>query len=194
MIGGIEAVVWTDAIQVIVLLGGAIFAVIYISCSLPGGLGETIDIAVANGKFDLGATNFDLKDATMWTVIIAACFTHLTTYGTDQSMVQRYLTTSSMKEARKSVWTNAILTVPATLIFFFIGTALYAYYKVYPENLSISIPNGDAIFRGIFYPITGRYCRVVDFGHLRCGNVHFERQYEFGSHSLYSRHLFTFLS
>ena len=81
MIGGIEAVVWTDAIQVIVLLGGAIFAVIYISCSLPGGLGETIDIAVANGKFDLGATNFDLKDATMWTVIIAACFTHLTTMG-----------------------------------------------------------------------------------------------------------------
>ena len=62
-------------------VGGAIFAVIYISCSLPGGLGETIDIAVANGKFDLGATNFDLKDATMWTVIIAACFTHLTTYG-----------------------------------------------------------------------------------------------------------------
>ena len=146
MIGGIEAVVWTDAIQVIILLGGAIFAVIYISCSLPGGLGETIDIAVANGKFDLGATNFDLKDATMWTVIIAACFTHLTTYGTDQSIFHLYLTTSSMKEARKSVWTNAILTVPATLIFFFIGTALYAYYKVYPENLSISIPNGDAIF------------------------------------------------
>lgn len=146
MIGGIEAVVWTDAIQVIILLGGAIFAVIYISCSLPGGLGETIDIAVANGKFDMGATNLDLKDATMWTVVIAACFTHLTTYGTDQSMVQRYLTTSSMKEAQKSVWTNAILTIPATLIFFFIGTALYAYYKVYPENLSISIPNGDAIF------------------------------------------------
>ena len=152
-------------------------------------MGETIDIAVANGKFDLGATNFDLKDATMWTVIIAACFTHLTTYGTDQSMVQRYLTTSSMKEARKSVWTNAILTVPATLIFFFIGTALYAYYKVYPENLSISIHN--VVY---FYPIAGRYCRAAYFGHLRCGNVHFERQYEFGSHSLYSRHLFTFLS
>lgn len=146
MIGGIEAVVWTDAIQVIILLGGAIFAVVYISCSLPGGFGETIDIAIANGKFDLGSTNFNLKDSTMWTVIIAACFTHLTTYGTDQSMVQRYLTTSSMKEARKSVWTNAILTIPATLIFFFIGTALYAYYKAYPEELSISIPNGDAIF------------------------------------------------
>lgn len=146
MIGGIEAVVWTDAIQVIILLGGAIFAVIYISCSLPGGIVETFDIAMANNKFDFGATNFDLKDTTMWTVIIAACFTHLTTYGTDQSMVQRYLTTSSMKEAKKSVWTNALLTIPATIIFFFIGTALYAYYKVYPQNLSISISNGDAIF------------------------------------------------
>lgn len=146
MIGGIEAVVWTDAIQVIILLGGAIFAVAYISSSLPGGFGETIDIAMANNKFNLGSTNFNVKDSTMWTVIIAACFTHLTTYGTDQSMVQRYLTTSSMKEARKSVWTNALLTIPATIIFFFIGTALYAYYKVYPEELSISIPNGDAIF------------------------------------------------
>lgn len=146
MIGGIEAVVWTDAIQVIILLGGAIFAVIYISSSLPGGFGETVDIAMANNKFNLGSTNFNLKDSTMWTVIIAACFTHLTTYGTDQSMVQRYLTTSSMKEARKSVWTNALLTIPATIIFFFIGTALYAYYKVYPEELSIIIPNGDAIF------------------------------------------------
>lgn len=146
MIGGIEAVVWTDAIQVIILLGGAIFAVIYISCSLPGGFVETFDIAMADNKFDFGATDFDLKDTTMWTVIIAACFTHLTTYGTDQSMVQRYLTTSSMREAKKSVWTNALLTIPATIIFFFIGTALYAYYKVYPENLSISISNGDAIF------------------------------------------------
>lgn len=146
MIGGIEAVVWTDAIQVIILLGGAVFAVAYISFSLPGGLNETIDIAMTDGKFDLGSLDFDLKDATIWTMIIATCFTNLTTYGTDQSMVQRYLTTSSMKEARKSVWTNAVLTIPATLIFFFIGTALYAYYKTYPESLSISIPNGDAIF------------------------------------------------
>ena len=99
-----------------------------------------------------------------------------------------------MKEARKSVWTNAILTVPATLIFFFIGTALYAYYKVYPENLSISIPNGDAIFPWYIFTQLPVGIVVVDFGHLRCGNVHFERQYEFGSHSLYSRHLFTFLS
>ncbi len=146
MIGGIEAVVWTDAIQVIILLGGAIFAVMYITQSLPNGFNDVFTIATDNGKFDMGSMHFNLNDTTMWTVIIAAFFTHLTTYGTDQSMVQRYLTTTSIQAARKSVWTNALLTIPATLLFFFIGTALYAYYKVYPEELSISIPNGDAIF------------------------------------------------
>lgn len=146
MIGGIEAVVWTDAIQVLILLGGALFAVIYIACELPGGMTETISIAAAHGKFGLGSTALDLKDATVWTVLIATCFTNLTTYGTDQSMVQRYLTTPSMKAARKSVWTNAIITMPATVLFFLIGTALYSYYTVYPENLSVTIPNGDAIF------------------------------------------------
>ncbi|MDE6343872.1 MAG: sodium:solute symporter, partial [Muribaculaceae bacterium] len=146
MIGGIEAVVWTDAIQVLILLGGALFAVIYIACELPGGMTETISIAAAHGKFGFGSTALDFKDATVWTVLIATCFTNLTTYGTDQSMVQRYLTTPTMKAARKSVWTNAIITMPATVLFFLIGTALYSYYTVYPENLSVTIPNGDAIF------------------------------------------------
>ena len=146
MTGGIEAVVWTDAIQVLILLGGAVFAVIYIACGLPGGISEAMAIAMSNGKFDLGSAVFDLKDATVWTVLIATCFTNLTTYGTDQSMVQRYLTTSSSAAARKSVWTNAIITMPATVLFFFIGTALYSYYTVYPEKLSVTIPNGDAIF------------------------------------------------
>lgn len=146
MIGGIEAVVWTDAIQVIILLGGALFAVLYIAFAIPGGFSEAISIAADANKFDLGSVSFDLKDATMWTVLIAACFTNLTTYGTDQSMVQRYLTTPSLQGARKSVWTNALLTIPATLLFFFIGTALYSYYSVFPENLSVTIPNGDAIF------------------------------------------------
>lgn len=146
MTGGIEAVVWTDAIQVIILLGGALFAVGYIALSIPGGFTEAVSIAAADGKFSLGATGFDLQDSTMWTVLIAAFFTNLTTYGTDQSMVQRYLTTPSRKAAQKSVWTNALLTIPATIIFFLIGSLLYAYYKTYPESLSVSINSGDAVF------------------------------------------------
>lgn len=146
MTGGIEAVVWTDAIQVLILLGGALFAVGYIALSIPGGFAEAISISAADGKFSLGSTGFDLQDSTMWTVLIAAFFTNLTTYGTDQSMVQRYLTTPSRKAAQKSVWTNALLTIPATIIFFLIGSLLYAYYKTYPESLSVSINSGDAVF------------------------------------------------
>ncbi len=146
MIGGIEAVVWTDALQVVILLGGAIFAIIFTVNAIPGGFSETVSVAAAHGKFSLGDTGFDLKDSSMWTVLIAACFTHLTTYGTDQSMVQRYLTTSSGAAAKKSVLTNALLTIPATLIFFFVGTALFVFYKSFPAELSLSLPNNDAIF------------------------------------------------
>ena len=61
-------------------------------------------------------------------------------------MVQRYLTTPSQSAAKKSVWTNALLTIPATIIFFLIGSLLYAYYKTFPESLSISIDSADAVF------------------------------------------------
>ncbi len=146
MVGGIEAVVWTDALQVVILIGGALFALWYIAGDIPGGFREILSTASADTKFSLGDTAFNLKDSTMWTVLIAACFTHLTTYGTDQSMVQRYLTTSSQKEAQKSVGTNALLTIPATLIFFFIGTALFVFYKTYPQELSLTVDSNDAIF------------------------------------------------
>lgn len=79
-------------------------------------------------------------------------FTNLTTYGTDQTMVQRYMTTGTEKQARKSVLTNAVLTIPATLLFFFVGTVLYVYYKHNPQELSITVSDGDAILPGIFIP------------------------------------------
>lgn len=83
--------------------------------------------------------------------INATFFTNLTTYGTDQTMVQRYLTTETEFQARKSVLTNAVLTIPATLIFFFVGTALYVFYKQNPSELNLSITDGDAIFPWYIY-------------------------------------------
>jgi Na+/proline symporter len=77
--------------------------------------------------------------------LIATCFTNLTTYGTDQTIVQRYLTTSTEKDARKGVYTNAVLSIPATILFFFVGTCLYVFFKNNPSELSATIPNPDAI-------------------------------------------------
>lgn len=149
--GGIEAVVWTDALQVVILLGGAIFAIFHIVVQIPGGWSETMTIAIDCSKLNLGDCSFDFTNPTVWTVLIATCFTNLTMYGTDQSMVQRYLTTSSKKSAQKSVLTNALLTIPATIIFFFIGTVLFVFYKTYPTELSPAMENVDAVFPYYIY-------------------------------------------
>lgn len=145
MMGGIEAVVWTDALQVVVLLGAAI-TVIALACSrIPGGISGFVAAGESAHKFSLGPTAFDLKQPTLWTVLIATLFTNITTYGTDQTIVQRYLTTSTEKKARKGIYTNAALTIPATLIFFTLGTALWAFYKYFPRSLSMTVTDGDAI-------------------------------------------------
>lgn len=149
--GGIEAVVWTDALQVVILLGGAIFAIFHIVAQIPGGWSETMTIAIDCSKLNLGDCSFDFTNPTVWTVLIATCFTNLTMYGTDQSMVQRYLTTSSKKAAQKSVLTNALLTIPATIIFFFIGTVLFVFYRTYPTELSPAMENVDAVFPYYIY-------------------------------------------
>ncbi len=151
MIGGIEAVVWTDALQVVVLLGGAILVVFIAVWDIPGGFHTILNEAGEMGKFSLGSLDFNLKQSTVWTVLIATLFTNLTTYGTDQTMVQRYMTTETESQARKSVWTNALLTIPATLIFFFVGTVLYVYYRHNPGELSMTIADGDAILPWYIY-------------------------------------------
>ena len=150
-IGGREEVVCTDALHLVILLGGAIFAIFHIVAQIPGGWSETMTIAIDCSKLNLGDCSFDFTNPTVWTVLIATCFTNLTMYGTDQSMVQRYLTTSSMKSAQKSVLTNALLTIPATIIFFFIGTVLFVFYKTYPTELSPAMENVDAVFPYYIY-------------------------------------------
>jgi transporter, SSS family len=145
LMGGIEAVVWTEAVQVVVLLGAAVAVVCSIAFDLPDGFGTIFTAAGDAGKFSLGESFFDLRQPTIWTVLIATVFTNITTYGTDQTIVQRYLTTDTEKAARKGVYTNAALTVPASLLFFFLGTALWAFYKYYPQELSMSITDSDAI-------------------------------------------------
>ena len=145
MMGGVEAVAWTDALQVIVLIGAAITVLVLACVHLPNGLGSSISATCAAGKFNLGSTAFDLRQSTLWTVLIATVFTNITTYGTDQTIVQRYLTTKTVKEARKSVYVNAIMTVPVTILFFLVGTAIWAFYHFSPGALSMSVQNQDAI-------------------------------------------------
>lgn len=146
MMGGIEAVIWTDVMQVIVLLGGAILSLILIISSIDGGFCSILETANNNNKFNTFNLDLSLTQPTVWVMLLGGLFANLTTYGTDQTMVQRYLTTKTKAEANKSVWTNAILTIPATIIFFFVGTALFAFFKAFPTELNPTFANNDAIF------------------------------------------------
>jgi SSS family solute:Na+ symporter len=146
MMGGIEAVIWTDVVQVIVLLGGALLSILIIVLTLDGGFAAIMEVASDENKFNVFDLSWSLKQPTVWVMLLGGIFANITTYGTDQTMVQRYLTTKSVKEAKNSVWTNAFLTIPATFIFFFMGTALFVFYKVFPGELDPAFHNNDAIF------------------------------------------------
>ncbi|MDD4192745.1 MAG: sodium/solute symporter, partial [Mangrovibacterium sp.] len=146
LMGGIEAVIWTDVIQVVVLLAGAIIALILIISQVDGGIGGIYEMAVENRKFNLLDLQLTLREPTVWVMLIGGLFTNITTYGTDQTMVQRYLTTKTEKEARQSIWTNAWMTIPATILFFSIGTALFAFYSTFPEKMDPSLESPDSVF------------------------------------------------
>jgi solute:Na+ symporter, SSS family len=146
VLGGIEAVIWTDVIQVIVLVGGAIISLIILVFSVEGGIATFIEIAQANNKLEMFNFEFNLSQSTFWVILLGGIFINFLNYGTDQTIIQRYLTTKDEKAAAKSIWVNAILPVLSTILFFAIGTALYVFFKSHPTDLNFAITNTDAIF------------------------------------------------
>jgi SSS family solute:Na+ symporter len=144
VMGGMRAVIWTDFIQVLVMLGGAFVAIGFIVVHVDGGAAEFFRIAAADDKFHTFDWSFDLTKATVWGFLIMAVLQSLT-YPQDQVMMQRVLATKSDKEAGWSVWTLAAIVIPGNLTFFAIGTALYVFYKQNPANLNPML-NVDSTF------------------------------------------------
>jgi solute:Na+ symporter, SSS family len=153
-LGGFEAVVWTDAIQGIILIGGALASLLVIMFSMPEGPGQVFTIASEANKFNLGSFDFDFTTSTFWLLLIYGLFINLQNFGIDQNYVQRYLSARTQKEAEKSTWLGSLLYVPVSLLFFFIGTALFAYYQAQPDLLPADLQGaGDKIFP--YFIVTG---------------------------------------
>ncbi|MEN6384201.1 MAG: sodium/solute symporter [Phycisphaerales bacterium] len=142
--GGTKAVIWTDVMQVIVLLGGALVSLLLIIHQVDGGLAKIISVGAANAKFSIAYNGLDLTRTT-WMVIFLGMFSVLIPYSSDQAVIQRYLTTKDEKTAKKSMWSNALLVIPSTILFFAIGTALYVYYKQNPAGMNMSLKT-DSVF------------------------------------------------
>ncbi len=149
MLGGIRAVVWTDAIQGIVLITGALVCAAVITFSMPEGPTQIIEIGLRDHKFSLGSFRADPTTSTFWVVLVYGLVINLQNYGIDQNFVQRYMATSTDKKAKSSALFGSLLYVPVSVIFFYIGTALYAYYNTQPELLPEHLKEpgmGDKIF------------------------------------------------
>ena len=149
--GGVEAVVWGDVIQGIILVGGAILAAVYLIINTgEHGASDFWQIATDHDKFRLFLFNaenpFDFVNATWWVVILGGLANNLISYTSDQTVIQRYLTTSDEKSAARGIITNGLMSVVVTIAFFTIGTGLYTFFKTHPAELDITMAKGDAIF------------------------------------------------
>ncbi|MDA0348815.1 MAG: sodium/solute symporter [Verrucomicrobia bacterium] len=132
--GGIEAVIWTDVIQAVILMVGGLVCFILIAFDLPGGFGQIIEVGQANNKFSLGSFDWNLYERTFWTVAILGIINWLMIYSGDQNIVQRYASARSMREARKATAIYSAIALPMWIMFFFVGTSLFVYYSTFPDQ------------------------------------------------------------
>lgn len=135
MLGGLQAVVWTDAIQGIIMISGAVLCLVFILFAMPEGPGQMFEIASEHNKFSLGSFKLNLTESTFWVVLIYGIFINLNNYGIDQNYVQRYMASKSDREAKRSALFGGLLYIPVSLVFFLIGTALFSYYTAIPDAL-----------------------------------------------------------
>ena len=144
--GGVEAVIWGDVVQGLILVFGAIFAVIYIAVNTEGGVMGCIDIALANDKLRLFDWSNSWSQACWWVIIIGGLANNLISYTSDQTVIQRYLTTPDEKSAGRGILVNGVMSVFVSVAFYMIGTGLYTFYKTHPVELDVTMGQSDAIF------------------------------------------------
>ncbi len=145
VLGGIKAVMWTDAIQGTILIIGAIMCVLILLFSLPDGPVQIFKIGTEFNKFSLGSFGLELNTSTFWVMLMYGTFINLQNFGIDQNYVQRYKSARNIKSARFSTLFGGLLYMPVSFFFFFIGTALFAFYKVNPTLLPVEV-TGDKVF------------------------------------------------
>ncbi|MCW9705287.1 sodium:solute symporter [Fodinibius salsisoli] len=145
LLGGIEAVIWTDAVQTVVLVFGAIITIVVLLVNMPGGISQLFTVAMESNKFSLGSFGSSLSEPTFWVVLVYGMAINLQNFGIDQGYIQRYITARSDKDAQMSVWIGALSYIPISATFFFIGTALFVFYSAQPELLPAGI-EGDSVF------------------------------------------------
>jgi solute:Na+ symporter, SSS family len=152
IMGGIDAVIWTDVMQTLVLLFGGIVTLLFIVTHLPGGMGQIFSVAIADsklgfadlidGRMQASPIGFSLQSKTVSMMLIIGLLNFLTEYSGNQNIVQRYVAAKSTREARKGMLVGVVTSIPIWTFYMFLGTALYVFFKVFPTIESMEILEG----------------------------------------------------
>ncbi len=153
IVGGIDAVIWTDVLQTIVLVLGGIVCLAVIVLSLPGGLEQIFSVASEHGKLAFAELkngqltpvdwSFSLQEKTGLMMLILGLTAWLTEYSGNQNTVQRFCASKSDHEARKAMFVCAFSSLPIWAFYMFLGTALYVFFQVFPTETATEILNGE---------------------------------------------------
>ncbi|MHC4716332.1 MAG: sodium:solute symporter family transporter, partial [Planctomycetota bacterium] len=140
VLGGVEAVIWTDVLQVAVLASGAGLILYTLAVHVDFGAAGIVAAGLQHEKFRTFQWGWSYTQGVVWVMVAGSLFSAMMPNTADQSVVQRYLATKDERQARQAAWTSALLGIPTGLVFFFMGTALFAFYTVYkvaelPENI-----------------------------------------------------------
>lgn len=130
VLGGMEAVIWTEVIQAILKTLGALMILGIIMNQI--GIAEVLAIGQQKDKFSLGTFQPDFTTNSFWVILLYGFFINLTNFGVDQNYIQRYHTAKNTQDAAKSIWLCVVYYVPVSFLFFFIGSALFAFYEFNP--------------------------------------------------------------
>lgn len=144
IVGGIEAVIWTDFVQSMILMLGGILILATIVYKLPDGFTQLFSVGWADSKFSLSQLNadgdlesipwgFSLTEKTVLMLLIVGLFQWLAEYSTNQEVIQKYCASKSAKDARSAMWICCFFSVPTWGYFMLIGTGLYVFYQAFPD-------------------------------------------------------------
>lgn len=145
VMGGIEAVIWTDVLQVVVLTGGALLCLFMIAAKVDDGFVGIVSTGIQEAKFHTFNWTWDHTTAAVWVMALGGLLNAVMPNTADQSVVQRYLVTRDERAAKRAAWTSALLGIPTGFLFFFLGTALFVFYHTQSQNVIPKDFDSDAI-------------------------------------------------
>lgn len=145
-LGGVEAVIWSDFVQSVILILGTVAIYIFLVCGTEGGWSGFVSMGSAAGKFRVFDFALDWTKPVFWVTFVGGVVANLASYTSDQCVVQRYMTTSDERGAAKSILFNGVLSFLNCIVFFTIGVAIWTFYRSNPQLLDVTMAKNDAVF------------------------------------------------